>query len=114
MEDAPEPRASRDHAKIERAASRRQAARAHVVAERRDVDALRHLGLGDERAGAATAHQVALADELVQRRAHGEARHAEVDSELPLGGDRIARAEALDQLEDPLPRLTLLGQETPA
>ena len=60
----------------------------------RDVDALRDLRLGDERAGAAAANEVALAHELVERRAHRQPRDAEVDAELPLGGDRVADARA--------------------
>ena len=81
-------------AELERAAAGREAARAHVVAERGDVDALRDLRLGDERAGAAAAHEVALADELVERGAHGQPRDAEVDAELALGRDRVADARA--------------------
>ena len=90
-----------------------EAARAHVVAERRDVDALRDLRLGDERAGAAPADEVALAHELVERRAHGQPRDAEVDPELALGGDRLADAERLDQLEDALACLALLRHRAP-
>ena len=90
--------------------ARREPAGAHVVAERRDVDPFRNLGLGDERAGAATADEVALADELVESRANGETGDAEIDAELALGWDRVAGAERLDQLEDPLAGLALLAQ----
>ena len=83
---------------------------AHVVAERRDVDALGDLRLGDERAGTAPAHEIPLAHELVERGAHGEARDAEIDPELPLRRDRVADAERLDQLEHPLAGLALLRQ----
>ena len=43
---------------------------------------------------AAAAQQVPLADELVERGAHREPRDAEVDRELPLGRDRVARRRA--------------------
>ena len=41
-----------------------------------------------------------VADEVVERRANGQARDAEVGAELPLGRDRVADAELLDQVED--------------
>ena len=72
MEDAAEPGTGGDLAQVERAAAGREPARSHVVAERGDVDALGDLRLGDERAGAAPAHEVSLAHELVERGAHGE------------------------------------------
>ena len=80
VQDAAEPRARRDRPELERAAARREAALAHVVAERGDRHPLRDLRLGDERARAAAARQVALAHELVERRAHGQPRDAEVDA----------------------------------
>ena len=40
-----------------------------------------------------------VADEIVERRPHRQARDAEVDAELPLGRDRVADAELLDQVE---------------
>ena len=58
---------------------------------------------------AAPAHEIALAHELVERGADGQARDAEVGAELPLGRDRAADAEALDQVEDLVARLALLG-----
>ena len=60
------------------------------------------------------AHEVALAHELVERGAHGQAGDAEVDAELPLGRDRRADRERLDQLEDALTRLALLRQRAAA
>ena len=71
----------------------------------------RDLRLGDERARAAPAHEVALAHELVERGANGQARHAEVETELPLGGNRIADPELVDQLEHPLAGLALLAHD---
>ena len=54
------------------------------------------------------AHEIALAREVVERGTDGEARDAEVDAELPLGGDCGADAEPLDQLHHLLPRGALL------
>src|SRR5205814_6807716 len=73
-----------------------------------DRHPLRDLRLGDERSGAAAARQVALADELVERRAHGEARDAEVAGQVALGRDRVADLEALDQIEHTLAGFALL------
>ena len=114
VEDAAQPGAGGDLAQVERTATGRKAPRAHVVAERRDVDALRDLRLGDERTGTAPAHEVSLAHELVERRAHGQPGDAEVDPELSLRRDRIADAERLDQLEHALAGLALLCQAWPA
>src|SRR5207248_2801024 len=70
--------------------------------------ALGDFRLGDERPGAAPAHEVALAHELVERRADGEAGDAEVDAELTLGRDRVADAQRLDQRQDAPARLAPL------
>ena len=73
----------------------REPARAHVVAERGDrrcpsrPSARRRTCPAPRRRD-----EVALAHELVERRADGEARDAEVDAELPLGRDRVADARA--------------------
>ena len=40
-----------------------------------------------------------FADELVERGADGEARDAQLGRQLPLGGNRIAHPELLDQVE---------------
>ena len=53
--------------------------------------------------------EVPFADELVEGGAHGQARDAEVDAQLPLGGDRLPDREPLDQLEHLVARLGLLG-----
>ena len=49
------------------------------------------------RAGA----RASLADEIVERRSHRQARDTEVGAQLPLGRDRVADAELLDQVEHP-------------
>src|SRR5581483_7063543 len=108
VEDAAEARAGRYGAQVERPARRLETAAAHVVAERRDVRALLDLRCCDEGARTATAHQVSLAHQLVERRPHGEPRHAEVGHELPLGRDRVVDGERRDQLEDALAGLPLL------
>ena len=113
VQDPAEPRAGRDGPELERAAARREPALAHVVAERGDRHPLRDLRLGDERAGAAAAGQMALADEVVERRADGQPRDAEVDAEQALGRDRVADVERLDQLEHLLARLALLRHRSP-
>src|SRR6476661_3797461 len=115
VEDAPEARAGELRAEIERPAPRRQPTCTHVVAEGRDVDSLCDLRLRHERAGAAAANEIALTHELVERRAHRQPRDTEVDAELPFRGDGVADAERLDELQDALARLALLGQApTPA
>ena len=50
----------------------------HVLGERRHRQLLGDLRLADERAAAVPPHEQPFADEVVERRAHGEARHAEV------------------------------------
>src|SRR6476646_1580905 len=109
MEEASEPCAGKLAAQRERLAARHHPAPAHVLAERRHRELLRDLGLLDIGSAAAPAHQVALARELVERGANGQARDAEVRAELSLGGDRGADAEPLNELEHLLPRRALLG-----
>ena len=84
------------------------AAAAHVLAERGHRQLLRDLRLLDVGAAAAPADEVALAGEVVERGADGQARDAEIGAELPLGGDRGADAEPLDQVEHLLARRALL------
>src|SRR5881394_318208 len=93
----------------ERRAARCHATPAHVLAERGHRELLGDLRLLDVGPAAPPAHEVALAREVVERGADGQARDAEVRAELPLGGDRGADAETLDQLEHLLPRRALLG-----
>src|SRR5829696_9139150 len=81
---------------------------AHVLAERRHGQLLRDLRLAYERAAAAATDEVAVSDAVVEGGAERQPRHAELDGELPLGGDRLAHAEAFDELEDALSRLGLL------
>ena len=109
MQDPSQSGAGRNRVELERAAARGEAPLAHVVAERRDRHALRHLRLRDEGARAAAARQPALADELVERGAEGQARDAERLAEYALGGDRLADLERLDQLEHLLAGFALLG-----
>ena len=81
----------------------------HVLAERGHRQLLGDLRLLDVGAAAAPAHEVALAREVVERRADGQPGDAEVGRELPLGGDRVADAETLDQVHDLLAGRALLG-----
>jgi hypothetical protein len=69
---------------------------AHVLAEGRQRQLLRDLRLADERAAAVPPDEVALAHEVVEGSAQGQARDAELLAEAPLGRDRLADAQALD------------------
>ncbi len=51
---------------------------------------------------------MALAHEVVERGAHGEAGHAEVGAQLPLRGNRVADRELLDEVEHQVARRGLL------
>ena len=92
----------------ERLRTRFHPAAAHVLAEGRHRQLLRDLGLADEGAASASPHEEALADEVVEGGAHGQARHPEVGRQLALGGDRTPGAEALDQVDDLIAGLALL------
>src|SRR5262249_18398148 len=81
---------------------------AHVLAERGHGQLLRDLRLLDVRPAAAPPHEIPLAREVVQRRPDGQPRDAEIDAELPFGGDRGADAETLDELEHLRPGGALL------
>ena len=94
MEQAAEARARGDDLERERAAGRPHPAAPHVLRERGHRQLLRDLRLADERARAAPAHEKALADEVVQRRAHREPRDAEIGAQLALRRDRLADVEA--------------------
>jgi hypothetical protein len=111
VHDPAQPRSRGGDAELEGAARRSHPAPAHVVGERRHRQLLRDLRLADERAGAAAADDVALALEVVERRAHGQSRHAKVRRELALGRDRVAHLELLDEVEDEVAGLALLGHE---
>src|SRR5262245_6523954 len=92
----------------ERLAAGRHPAAAHLLAERGHCQLLRDLRLTHERAAAATAHQITLADELVERSTHGQPRHAEVDAQLPLRRESSTDARTLDQVDHALAGLALL------
>src|SRR5581483_8978907 len=108
VEQAPEagPRELRLHR--EGARARHHPPPAHVLAERGHRQLLGDLRLLDVRAAATPADDVALPREVVERRADREPRDAEIGRELPLGRDRRADAELLDQLEHLLARHALL------
>ena len=109
VEAAAEVRAGVLELERERLAAGPHPAAAHLLAERRHRQLLRDLRLAHERAAAAPAHEIALARELVDRRADGQPRDAEILAQLPLGGNRVPRRRALDQVEDLVARLALLG-----
>ncbi len=56
-----------------------------------------------------TADEEPFANELVQGSANGQSRDAELGGQLALGGDRLSHAELLDEVEDTVPHLALLG-----
>ena len=109
LEAAAEPGACGRHRQRERPRARAHASPPHLLAERGHRQLLRDLRLAHERAAAAPAHQVALADEIVERGPHGQARDAQIDAQLALGGNRRADAELLDQVAYAVAGLTLLG-----
>jgi len=108
MEEPAEPRARELALERESAAAWGHASAAHVLAERGHRQLLRDLRVLDVRATAAPADDIALPGEVVQGGPDGQAGDAEIGGELPLGGDGIAHAEALDQVEHLLARDTLL------
>ena len=110
MQEPAEPCAGGDDLEPERLATRLHPAAAHVLGERGHRQLLGDLRLADERARAAAADEVALAGELVQRGAHGQPRDAEIGAQLALRRDRLADAEVVDQVEDPVAGLGLLGR----
>ena len=110
MQDATEACAGGNRAKLERAAPRYEPRFRMSSLNEVDVGALGDLRLRDERARTTSAHQVALAHQLVERCADRQSRDTEVDAELPLGRDRVADSERLDQLEHALAGLALLRQ----
>ena len=81
----------------------------HVLGEGGHRQLLGDLRLAHERPAPVPAHEHAVADEIVEGRSDGQARDTEVDAELPLGRDRVADPELLDQVEHPGTRLGLLG-----
>ena len=100
MQQPPQARSGGRHAEVERLARRPQPPAAHVVGERRHRELLGDLGLADECPRAVAPHEIALTDEIVERCANGQPGHAEVGAQLPLGRDRVADRELLDEVED--------------
>src|SRR5437763_9214723 len=109
MKDAAEPCPRGHDAQLESLAARRHAARPDLVRERAHRQLLRDLRLAHERARAAPADEAALAHEFVEGCPDREPRDAEVEAELPLGRDRLADRQLVDQVADALARLALLG-----
>jgi hypothetical protein len=103
-----EVRAGHDRRHRLRLAAGPHPASAHVLAERRHRQLLRDLRLAHEGSRAALSQQEALADEVVERGAHRQARDAEVERQLPLRRDRAADAQLVDQIDDALAGLALL------
>ena len=108
VEKPSETRACLHGPEIERLALRSQPAAPHVVCERRHGELLGDLRLAHERAGAVSADQVALPDEIVEGGAHREPGNAEVRAQLTLGRDRVADGVLLDEVEHEIPGLRLL------
>ena len=57
--------------------------------------------------------EVAVADEVVERRPERQARDPEIAAEPPLRRDRLSHLELVDQLEDPLPGQDLFAHDSP-
>src|SRR5262249_13133893 len=89
----------RHGAEIEGLACRAQPAAPHVVGERGHRELLRDLGLAHERSRSVPANEVPLPDEVVERGANSEPGDAEVRAQLPLGRNRLADGEVLDEIE---------------
>src|SRR3954471_10149908 len=98
-----------DLAQLDRAAAGDHAAAAHVLREGGQGQLLGDLRLADEGAGAVAALEVAVADEVVERGADGQARDPELTAQAPFGGDGLADLQLVDQLEYPLPGQDLLA-----
>src|SRR5207247_6963041 len=92
---APEPRVGGDDLECERPARRGEALPLHLGRE----GAERRPRRGDEGAAAGSPLEPPLADELVDRRAERQPRHAEVDAQLPLRRNRGSDVELTDELE---------------
>src|SRR5579864_5384689 len=97
----------------DRAAVRNHSAPAHVLAEGRQRELLGDLRLAHERPAPVLAHQVALADELVQGGPEREPRNAELAAQPTLGRDRGADTELGDERDHALPDLLLLRHPAP-
>jgi len=69
-------------------------------------------GAGYKRACADTAFKVTFRKQLCIAIEHGEARDAELDSELPAGGDLVARAQIATQDCGAVSLVNLLMQRT--
>ncbi len=84
------------------------ALRRHHVGVRGELHRLGDLRRGDERAAALTADDPSLDGEIVERLAHGRARHVEALAEGALGRHRRSRRHAVDLRAQPLPQLVVL------
>ena len=84
------------------------ALRRHHVGVRGELHRLGHLRRGDERAAALTADDPSLDGEVVERLAHGRARHVEALAERALRRHRRSRRHAVDLRAQPLPQLVVL------
>ena len=109
VQELAQPSAGADHAEVERPARGNHPAAAHVLRERRNRQLLRDLRLTDERAAALPPDEVAVADEPVERGPERRTRDTERRAELPLGRDRLAHRQPLDQVEDAVDDFALLG-----
>ena len=109
LQTAAEPRAGGGHRQRQRPRTGAHPTPPHLLAERGHRQLLGDLRLAHERAAAAPPHQVALAHEVVERGTHGQARNAQIDAQLALGGDRRANPELFDQVAYAVAGLTLLG-----
>jgi hypothetical protein len=89
-------------AQLDRAAAGDHAAAAHVLTEGGQGQLLRDLRLADEGSGALAPLQVAVTDEIVERGADGETGDAELAAQAPLGRNRLADLQLVDQLEHAL------------
>src|SRR5207247_781359 len=108
LEAVGEPGPGRSGGELHGAAARGHAAAPHVVAEAGEGQRLGDLGLGDVGAAAVAPVEVAVADELVEGGADGEAGDGEVDRELALGRYGLADLQRLDQVEHPIAGVFLL------
>ena len=113
VERAPDRGACMYLSQLDRPAAGDHAAPAHVLAERREGELLGDLRLADEGAAPVPPLEVAVADEVVESGAKGEAGDAEVGAEPAFGGDGLADLELLDQLEHALPGQDLFAHPVP-
>ena len=107
VEDPAEARAGRHHGEARGCGCRASARGARMSSLNEEMSMpFATFGSATNVPDATPAHEVALAHELFERGAHRQPRDAEVEAELPLGGDRVADARARRSAPAPCSRVS--------